>query len=214
VSASASNLPILLVRLWQQHHPAGLATSFGIMDAGHEPDPSLHEVTVVGANFGFEPGGGWQSAQIYRHRGSVVEVWLGPSAEGPEARPACQLKQGTTEVAFIDLGGRRKLGRATGTIAGELVSFEISSNGIVGFGRAIEVRLAVKQELQLRQKPGRAVLIRKADSLVVAEFGRKFSVDSQATPAEATTAMLIHASGMLHFLAPPLARLLGKARLS
>jgi hypothetical protein len=176
------------------------------MNAGHEPNSTLHEVTVVGEP-DFEPDRGWQSAQIYRLHGRVVETWLGPSADGPEAPPACQLKQGTSEIAFLDVGARRgKLGRKTGTVFGELVSFESSSS------HEIEVRLAVKQQLWLRRRRGNTTLVRSGDGSVVARFSSKLAIDSSATQAESTAAVLIAASGLLRYLESPLSRLLRRER--
>lgn len=173
-------------------------------DDRREALAGLHDVPIVRSGPLGDTSQGWHADVIYRWHGQAIEVWLGPSALGDEGPPACQLRQGTSEVAFLDVGGGRSLSRRTGTVLGELISFEQNRPGFFPIHRPIDIRLAVKQQITIRKRWSSAVMFREDETAIARFKGPKLAIDSDATQAEGFAAMLIHASDILRHLDPPI----------
>lgn len=185
------------------------------MTQGDERDgrlSSFNQVPIVASTGNSGPGDVWRCLHIYRWHGQAIEAWAGPSALGPEAPPARQLKQGTSEIAFLDLGGSRTLGRRTGTVLGELLSFEQNDPGIFPWQRAIEIRHAIKQRFVLHKTWATAELRRDGDVPIALFRGDSLRLDSSASQAEGVIAMLIHSSQVLRCLDIPLPAHLSRSK--
>jgi hypothetical protein len=180
--------------------------NFGTMTSADKPNSALDEFVAVQVLATPDSGDStqeWSSQSIFRWSGHVIESWRGPSSEGPRAPDAVQLKEGTSEIGYLDLGTRSgSLSHKTGTVLGELISFEQSGPGLLPSQRTIEVRLAIRQLLRLDRKWGK-VRLNREDGTVVAVFsGDVLKIRVDASRSEGTAAVLIATSGVSAYLRP------------